>query len=147
MGHYTWLVYAVLGAVCAALLNLTAKVGLKGVNSDLATAIRSIVQAGFVIAFAAVVGVFRHVGELQGNVKAYVSVVLAGVLGGLSWIFMFRALSLADVSKVSPVDKLSMPLGIVLAVLFLRERPSGVNWIGIVLIVAGTYLASKSRPA
>ena len=137
-----WLIYAILAAVCAAMINILGKVGLKGVNSDLATALRSIVQAAFVVAFAAIIGVGRHFSQLHGNTKAYLSIAGAGMLGGLSWIFAFRALSLADASKVAPIDKLSMPLGIVLAVLLLGERPSGLNWTGITLIVAGAYLAA-----
>ena len=68
--------------------------------------------------------------------------VLTGVCGGLSWIFVFRAIQLADVSKVAPIDKLSMPLAIVLAVVILGERPTTVNWLGVALIVAGAYLAT-----
>jgi transporter family protein len=98
------------------------------------------VQALFVVGFAAVVGVLRNFGQLHG--KAIVSIVLTGVCGGLSWIFVFRAIQLADVSKVAPIDKLSMPLGIVLAVVFLQERPSAINWLGIVLITGGAYLAT-----
>ena len=68
-------------------------------------------------------------------------IVLSGVAGGLSWIFVFRAIALADVSKVAPIDKLSLPLGILLAVIVLRERPTLINWLGIVMITAGAYLA------
>jgi transporter family protein len=63
----------------------------------------------------------------------------------LSWIFVFRAIQLADVSKVAPIDKLSMPLGILLAVLMLHERPSWINWVGIALITGGAYLATMPK--
>jgi len=141
----TWLVYAILAALCAAMINILGKVGLKDVNSDLATALRSIVQAAFVVAFAAIVGVFSKLGDLHGNTKAYLSIIAAGVLGGLSWIFAFRALSLAEASKVAPIDKLSMPISVILAFLILKERPLPVNWLGIVLIVVGAYCATIAR--
>ncbi len=140
-----WLIYAILAAVCAAMISILGKLGLKGVNSDLATALRSIVQAGFVVVFAAIMGVFKNVSSLQGNNKAYLSILGAGILGGLSWIFAFRALALAPASKVSPIDKLSMPLAVVLAVILIGERPSIVNWTGILLIVVGAYLAAITK--
>ena len=136
----TWLWYAIASAVCAAMINVLAKFGMKDVDKDFATAIRSVVQALFVVGFAATVGVIKNFGQLHG--KAVASIVLTGVCGGLSWIFVFRAIQLADVSKVSPIDKLSMPLGIILAVILLSERPSAINWIGIVLMTGGAYLAA-----
>jgi transporter family protein len=139
----TWLLYAIAAAVCAAMINVLAKLGMKGVDKDLATAVRSVVQAAFVVGFALVIGVMKNVGQLHG--KAMASIVLTGVCGGLSWIFVFRALQLADVSKVAPIDKLSMPLGIILAVLLLHERPSPINWLGIALITGGAYLATLQR--
>ena len=139
----TWFLYAVAAAVCAALINVLAKFGMKDVDKDFATAVRSIVQALFVVGFAALAGVLRNFGQLHG--KAVASIVLTGVCGGLSWIFVFRAIQLADVSKVAPIDKLSMPLGIVLAVLFLHERPTAINWVGIALITGGAYLATLPR--
>ena len=136
----TWFLYALAAAVCAAMINILAKFGMKDVDKDLATAVRSVVQALFVVGFATVIGVVRNFGQLHG--KALTSIVLTGVCGGLSWIFVFRAIQLADVSKVAPIDKLSMPLGILLAVFFLHERPTAINWLGIVLITGGAYLAT-----
>jgi transporter family protein len=135
-----WLLYAFGAAVCASLINVLAKFGMKDVDKDFATAVRSVVQALFVVGFAAVVGVIKNFGQLHS--KAVASIVLTGVCGGLSWIFAFRAIQIADVSKVAPIDKLSMPLGIVLAVLLLGERPSTINWLGIALISGGAYLAT-----
>ena len=136
----TWFLYALAAAICAAMINVLAKIGMKDVDKDFATAVRSVVQALFVVGFAAFAGVLRNFGQLHG--KAIASIVLTGVCGGLSWIFVFRAIQLAEVSKVAPIDKLSMPLGIILAVLFLQERPSAINWLGIVLITGGAYLAT-----
>ncbi len=141
-----WLVYAILAALCAAMINIFGKIGLKGINSDLATAIRSIVQAAFVVSFAAIAGVFgKHMSQLHGNTKAYLSIVAGGVLGGLSWIFVFRAIQASSVSKVAPIDKLSMPISILLAALLLGERPTGLNWTGIGLIIVGAYMASYAK--
>jgi transporter family protein len=141
MQSIPWWLYALLGAFCAALVSIFGKIGMKGVDSDLATAIRSVVQAGFVVAFALIVGVMSNLRAVHG--RALTMITLSGVAGGLSWIFMFRALQKADVSQVGPIDKLSMPLAIILAVVLLHERPTSVNWIGIVMIVAGVYLAAR----
>ena len=136
-----WWLYAFAGALCAGLISIFAKVGMKDVNSDLATAVRSIVQAIFVVGFAAVVGVLSHVNLRGIQPKAWTAIVASGIAGGLSWIFMFRALQKADVSMVGPVDKLSMPLGIMLAVILLNERPTMINWLGIAIIALGAFLA------
>ena len=136
----SWFLYAVAAALCAAMINVLAKFGMKDIDKDFATAVRSVVQALFVVGFASVVGVMRNFGQLHA--RAITSIVLTGVCGGLSWIFVFRAIQLADVSKVAPIDKLSMPLGILLAVIFLQERPSPINWLGIFLITGGAYLAT-----
>jgi transporter family protein len=142
----TWLIYALLAALCAAGVSIFGKIGMKGLNSDMATAARSIAQATFVVAFVIIQGGLQHVAALRERPIAVTMVLLSGVAGGLSWIFGFRALQLADVSQVSPVDKLSVPLAILLSVLLLKDRPSLYNWIGIVLIVGGAYLCSLPRP-
>jgi bacterial/archaeal transporter family protein len=146
MQDYRWLHYAILAAVCAASINIFGKIGMAGLDSDLSTAVRSIVQAVFVVAFATVIGSWSKIGSLSGRPVAITMIILCGVAGGLSWIFAFRALKLADASQVAPIDKLSMPLGILLAVLILHERPTMVNWAGILLIAGGAYLATWPRP-
>ncbi|CAN5548528.1 EamA family transporter [soil metagenome] len=140
MQSIPWWLYALLGALCAALVSIFGKVGMKNVDSDLATAVRSVVQAAFVVGFAFAMGVMNNIRQVHGKVLAMI--VLSGVAGGLSWIFMFRALQKADVAQVGPIDKLSMPLAIVLAVVFLHERPTSLNWVGIAMIVVGVYLAA-----
>src|SRR3954454_17174440 len=135
----TWLLYELASAIFAASINVLAKFGMKDVDKDFATAIRSVVQAVVVIGFASVMGVMKNFGQLHG--KAMLSITATGICGGLSWICVFRALQLAEASKVGPIDKLSMPLGIVLAVIFLHERPSSINWIGIVLMAIGAFFA------
>jgi|SRR5688572_21388707 len=142
MQQHAWLVYALLAAACAASINVLAKVGMKDVNADLATALRSVVQAALVAGFALIVGAWSHAGDLRGRPLAVTMILLSGVAGGLSWIFVFRSIQLADISRVAPVDKLSLPLGIMLAVMVLGERPTALNWLGIALVVAGAYLAT-----
>jgi transporter family protein len=142
MNDKAWLVYALLAAGCAGSINVLAKIGMKDVNADLATAMRSLVQAAFVAGFALVVGAWGGAGALLARPLAVTMLVLSGVAGALSWIFVFRAVQLADVSKVAPVDKLSLPLGILLAVAVLGERPGALNWLGIALVVGGAYLAT-----
>jgi bacterial/archaeal transporter family protein len=136
----SWLLYAFLASACAALVSIFGKIGMKDVNPDMATAARSVVQAIFVVLFATSIGVMRHLGTLHR--WAIGAIILSGVAGGLSWIFGFRAIKLAGVAKVAPIDKLSMPLAVILAVIFLKERPSGINWAGIALIAVGVYLAA-----
>ena len=141
-----WLHFALLAAACAASINIFGKIGMKGVDADVATAVRSVVQAAFVVGFVAVLGSWGKINQLISRPVALTMVTLSGVAGGLSWIFAFRALRMADASQVAPIDKLSMPLGVVLAVLILHERPTLTNWAGIVLIAAGAYLAGRPRP-
>jgi transporter family protein len=135
----TWLYYALGSAIFAAAINVLAKFGMKDVDKDFATAVRSVVQAIVVVGFASVVGVMKNFGQLHA--KAMLSITATGICGALSWICVFRALQVAEASKVGPIDKLSMPLGIVLAVIFLHERPSGLNWSGVILMAVGAYFA------
>ena len=79
---------------------------------------------------------------IAATIAALASITATGICGALSWICVFRALQLAPAVKVGPIDKLSMPLGIVLAVIFLRESPSKLNWLGIIMMAAGAYLAA-----
>jgi transporter family protein len=142
---WRWLHFAILAAVCAASINVFGKLGMKDVDSDVATAVRSVVQAIFVGAFVAVIGSWSKIEQLTSRPMAVSMVVCSGIAGGLSWIFAFRAIKLADVSLVAPIDKLSMPLGILLAVVLLGERPTLINWAGILLIAGGAYLATWPR--
>jgi len=141
----TWLMYALLAAGTAALVSIFGKIGMKEINADLSTAARSIVQAAFVVIFVITMGGLQHLSALRDRPLALTMVVLSGIAGGLSWIFSFRALQLAAVSQVSPVDKLSVPIAILLSVMLLGDRPSGLNWLGIALIVGGVYLTALPR--
>jgi len=131
-----WLVYALLSAFFAALVAILAKIGMKGVDSDIATAIRTIVI--LVVAWTIVLarGLAPQIQTL--NTRNWIFIGLSGLATGLSWLFYFRALQLGKVAQVAPIDKLSVALAIVLAIFFLGEIPSWKMVIGAALILAGT---------
>jgi len=135
-----WLVLAVLSAVAASLVAIFAKLGMSKVDATLATTVRSVVMTLLLLVTCTFTGVFARLPDLKG--RAVLMIVLSGAAGAASWLFYFHAVKLGDVSKVAPIDKLSMPLAIVLAVVILGERPTTVNWLGVALIVAGAYLAA-----
>ncbi len=136
-----WLIYALLSAACASFVAIFGKIGMKDVDSDVATGLRSVAQAIFVIIVCTAIGSWSKIGSVHG--KAYLMSALAGIAGGASWLFYFRALSLGDVAKVGPIDKLSMPLSILLAILILREvPPAWPNWIGIAMVSIGAMIAA-----
>lgn len=135
-----WLIYALLSALAASFVGIFGKFGMKDVDSNLATAIRSVVMTLFLLGVCTVMQVWP---KLAGVHRwALGMIVLSGVAGAVSWLFYFKAIQVGQVSQVAPIDKLSMPLAVVLAVLILGERPNGVNWIGILLIAGGAYLAT-----
>ena len=138
-----WLIWALLSALFAALTAIFAKIGLKGVNSDFATLIRTVV---ILIAL----GVFVWLTKTWSNpfrlsMKTLGFLIASGLATGLSWVCYFRALQAGDASKVAPVDKLSLVLVAVFAFLFLGERPSAGQWIGIALIGAGTLVLALKK--
>ncbi|HEX8911032.1 MAG TPA: EamA family transporter [Humisphaera sp.] len=138
----TWLVYALLSALCASVVGLLGKKGMAAVDPTLATAVRSVIMTALLVAVSFATGAAARVRDLSP--KPLLLITLSGAAGALSWLFMFRALASpgGDVSRVAPVDKLSMPIGVVLAVLLLSERPTTTNWVGIGLVVVGVYLAA-----
>ena len=131
-----WWIYALLSAFFAALTAIFAKVGIKGVDTDLATAIRTVVI--LIIAWA--IAFFRGGAATITSLSKQnlVFLCLSGVATGLSWVFYFKALQLGKVSQVVPVDKLSVALAILLSVLFLGEALTWKNAIGALLIIGGT---------
>jgi transporter family protein len=142
MGQYQWFIYALLGAAAAAAISPLGKAGVKDLDSNVVTAVRSVFQALVVVIVVTVLGLWGNLKHFNGKAIGYAA--LTGLAGGASWLCMFKALASpgGDVSKVGPIDKLSMPLSILLAVLFLSERPSGINWTGIGLMVVGAYLVA-----
>jgi transporter family protein len=137
-----WLLYAMLSAASAAFVGIFAKIGMpQTVNTSVATAIRGVVMALLLCIFCTVMGLWPKTESIPQ--KAFIGIILSGAAGATSWLFYFRAIQLGQVSKVAPIDKLSMPFAVLLAVLILGDRPSGWNWAGVALIVAGGYLASR----
>jgi transporter family protein len=134
----TWWIYALLSAFFAALTAILAKVGIKGVDSDLATAVRTavILVIAWGIVFAR--GRLGEVTSLSRHSLAFL--VLSGVSTGLSWLFYFRALQTGKVSLVAPIDKASLALTLLLAVAFLGETLTAKAAVGAGLILAGTLL-------
>lgn len=137
-----WLIYAILSAVAAAFVGIFGKIGMndKSVDTTLATGVRSLAMTVMLMMVCAAVGAFSKINHFTGRV--WLSIVLSGLAGATSWLFYFKSLQLAKVSQVAPIDKLSMPLAILLAVIILGDRPSWINWAGILLIAGGAYLAA-----
>lgn len=138
-----WLGWALLSAVFAALTAIFAKVGLKGIDADYATLVRTAVILLAVLAIVTARGEWRSPVALPG--RAVLFLVLSGLATGASWVCYFRALQLGEASKVAPVDKLSVALVAVLAVAFLGERPAPRDWLGIGLVGAGVVLLAWRR--
>ena len=134
----SWIFWAVLSAVFAAGTAVLAKVGVEGVDSNLATAIRTSVILVFTWAIA--IGLEKHQGLAAIGRRSWVFLVLSGICTGLSWLCYFRALQLGQASKVAPVDKLSVVLVIVFAALFLGERLTWLKALGGALIAAGAVI-------
>jgi transporter family protein len=133
-----WWIYALLSAAFAALTAIFAKIGIKGVNSDLATAVRTVV-----ILFIAWGIVFARGNAKDINLLSkenIIFLILSGIATGLSWVFYFKALSLGDASKVAPIDKLSVAFVIILAAIFLREAITVKTAIGAALIIGGSLV-------
>jgi bacterial/archaeal transporter family protein len=133
-----WKVYAILSAVFAALTAILAKMGIKGVNSNLAMAIRTIVILFIAWGFVLASGQLKEIKQLSRQNILFL--VLSGVATGLSWLFYFRALATGPVSKVAPIDKLSVAISIGLAFIILKEPIDTKILIGGLLIVAGTII-------
>lgn len=131
-----WKYYALLSALCASLTALFSKLGVRDINSDLATAIRVsfILVLVWGIAFAS--GAVREIRDITPRTLGFL--VLSAIATGLSWLFYFKALQLGEVSKVAPIDKLSVPLTILLSILLLDEPASPKTLIGGALITAGS---------
>lgn len=133
-----WMVFALLSAVFAALTSILAKIGIEGVNSNLATAIRTVV-----VVFLAWGMVFLT--DAQGGIaaisrKSWIFLILSGLATGASWLCYYKALQIGEVSKVVPVDKLSVVITLVLAFVFLHEKITAKSALGCIFIGVGTLL-------
>ncbi|HVO87952.1 MAG TPA: EamA family transporter [Casimicrobiaceae bacterium] len=142
-GHAAWFYWALLSASFAALTAIFAKIGLEGVDSDLATLIRTFVIMLALGAF--VYGTAKWTNPLALSPRTLLFLVLSGLATGASWVCYFRALKLGDASRVAPIDKLSVVLVAVFAVVFLGERPGLRDWTGIALVAAGVVVLGLRR--
>ena len=133
-----WRIYAILSAVFAALTSIFAKVGLQEINSDLATAIRTTI----ILLLTWGIVFFGHKTDDIGTIswQTWLFLILSGVSTGLSWLFYFKALQLGNVSRVAPIDKLSIVITILLAFIFLHEKVTLRVLIGSLLISGGVFL-------
>lgn len=133
-----WFILALLSAVFAALTSILAKVGIEGVNSNLATAIRTIVV--LIMAWGMVFITHAQSGISSINSKSWLFLVLSGLATGASWLCYYKALQIGEASKVVPVDKLSVVITLILAFVFLHEKFTAKSLIGCVLIGIGTLI-------
>jgi bacterial/archaeal transporter family protein len=134
----SWQLWAVLSAIFAALTAIFAKVGVEGINSDLATLIRTVIVLITLSLILFATGQFGHPGPIPP--KSWLFLLLSGLGTGASWLCYFRALKLGPATLVAPIDKLSVVLVALFGVTFLGERPSWNGWVGIALIAAGAVL-------
>ena len=133
-----WAIFAILSAIFAALTSILAKVGIEGVNSKLATAIRTIVVV--LMAWFMVFITGNQNGIVDISKKSWIFLILSGLATGASWLCYYKALQLGETSKVVPIDKLSIVITIILAFIFLGEQITLKTLIGCCLIVAGTFV-------
>ncbi len=134
----SWVIYAILSAVFAALTSILAKIGISDINSNLATAIRTIVV--LIMAWGIVFMTGTQSGIQDITAKSWIFLVLSGIATGLSWLFYYKALQLGDASKVVPIDKFSVVISMILAFVILKEDLTFKTVMGGILITAGTFV-------
>ena len=133
-----WFVFALLSAVFAALTSILAKIGIDGVNSNLATAVRTVIVV--IMAWGMVFITNAQSGISDISKKSWIFLILSGLATGASWLCYYRALQVGEASKVVPVDKLSVVFTLILAVMFLHEKFTAKSLIGCALIAVGTLV-------
>jgi len=138
-----WFFWAALSAGFAALTAIFAKIGIRGVDSDLATLVRTVIITFVLSGFIWVTGKWSN--PLLMSAKTWLFLGLSGLATGASWVCYFRALQIGDASKVAPVDKFSVVLVALFAVMFLGERPAMREWVGIFLVAAGVLTLAMKR--
>ncbi len=135
--------YALLSALFAALTAILAKIGIKNVDSNLATAIRTVVILGFAWGIVWYQGTIKQLGGISKFSLYFL--VLSGITTGLSWLFYFRALQMGKASQVAPIDKLSLVITIILAAVFLKEKVTFTTFLGGFLMAAGAILVGLGK--
>jgi transporter family protein len=137
---FSWLPWALASAAFAALTAIFAKIGVANINADLATLVRTVVILCALTAMVSATGQWQEPASISG--RTWLFLVLSGLATGASWVCYFRALKLGDAARVAPIDKLSVVLVALFGVVFLGERLSGVNWLGVALIASGALLVA-----
>lgn len=140
--NYIWLVFALLSAISAALVAIFGKIGLQGIDSNTATALRSIIMAVFLFLVVLFQGKLSRFSDIIADRKALLFIILSGLAGAMSWLFYFVALKTGKVQQVAPVDKLSVVFAIVLAAIFLGEKITRLSGVGVLLITAGVIMVA-----
>ncbi|OQA02557.1 MAG: EamA-like transporter family protein [bacterium ADurb.Bin400] len=135
-----WMVYALLSALFAALVAIFGKVGISTVDSTLATTVRAVIMAGFLVAVSLLLGKAHLLSTIQD--RAWLWIVLSGIAGALSWLFYFLALKGGPATGVVAIDRLSIAFVLVLSILFLAEHLTLKAVVGIVLVIAGAIMLS-----
>ncbi|MCA9353720.1 EamA family transporter [Candidatus Nomurabacteria bacterium] len=135
-----WVVYAILSAVFAALVSIFAKIGLKDVDTTLATAVRAVVMALFLVGVVLFTGKINMIGDIFGLSRTWVFILLSGIAGALSWLFYFIAIRDGSVSPVVALDRTSVVFAIIFAALFLGETLTIKSVIGALLVLGGAIL-------
>ncbi|WP_440863549.1 EamA family transporter [Symbiopectobacterium purcellii] len=138
----SWLLYALLSALCAAAVALFGKVGLQNLDANTATAVRAVVMALFLVGVVVVQGKTTMIGEVLANKKALTFILFSGVAGALSWLFYFLALKSGNVAQVAPIDKLSVVFAVILAAVLLGEKISLLGGVGVAMISVGALLVA-----
>ena len=136
-----WLIFAILSSVFAALTSILAKIGIDGVNSNLATAIRTAVVLALSWLMVFVTGVQSGISEI--NKRNWMFLILSGLATGTSWLCYYKALQIGEASKVIPIDKMSVVLSLILAFIFLHEQFTAKTLVGIIFLTTGTILMIK----
>ena len=136
----SWLPWALLSAAFAALTAIFGKVGVANINPDLATLVRTVVILATLSAIVLATGQWQSPETISA--RTWLFLVLSGLATGASWLCYFRALKLGDAGRVAPIDKLSVVLVALFGVMFLGERLSGLNWLGVALIASGALLVA-----
>ena len=136
-----WIVFAFASAIFAGLTAILAKIGVKNVDSNVATAIRTVI----IVIFAGFMAFMTKGYESELTLKSLTFLILSGISTGLSWLFYFKALQVGDVNKVAPIDKSSTVLTMILAFLFLREALTVIKIVGMLMIGTGTYLMIEKK--
>ena len=141
---FLWLVFALLSAITASLVAIFGKIGLKSIDSNAATAIRAVIMAIFLFGVVVIQGKLKLLPEIFSDKKTLGFIVLSGIAGASSWLFYFLALKHGSVSKVAPVDKLSVVISTLLAILILGEKVNKTNLLGVGIITVGVVIVALS---